>query len=74
MGETQEERIRQFHEENETPVVGLREGTMLWVERGEIMLKGIVPARIFRRGQTPVEVEPGSRLNELIGACRLTDN
>ena len=32
MGETRETRIREFHEENETPVVGLREGAMLRIE------------------------------------------
>ena len=32
MGETRETRIREFHEENPVPVVGLREGAMLRVE------------------------------------------
>src|SRR6266404_7652381 len=34
MGETQEERIVQFLEENDVPVVGMREGAMVRVERG----------------------------------------
>lgn len=58
-GETREERIREFLEENSTPVVGLREGTMLLVENGSVTLLGMKPARIFRRGEDPVEVEPG---------------
>jgi dipeptidase E len=66
MGETQEERINQYLEENHAPVVGLREGAMLRVEQGAIVLKGITAARIFRRGQTPVEVDPGSNLAELL--------
>jgi dipeptidase E len=66
MGETQEERINQYLEENHAPVVGLREGTMLHVEQGSILLKGITVARIFRRGQAPLEVEPGSNLAELL--------
>jgi len=40
MGETQEERILQFLEENETPVVGIREGAWLWIENGAVILKG----------------------------------
>jgi dipeptidase E len=66
MGETQEERINQYLEENHAPVVGLREGAMLHVEQGSILLKGITAARIFRRGQAPLEVEPGSNLAELL--------
>jgi len=58
-GETREERIREFHEENETLVLGLREGTMLRVEDGAVTLQGEKHARIFRRGQEPVEVPPG---------------
>ena len=62
MGETREQRIREFHEENTTPVVGIREGTMLRVENGVTTVKGSRPARLFRRGQEPVEIEPGSPL------------
>lgn len=66
MGETQEERINQYLEENHAPVVGLREGSMLRIEHESITLKGITTARIFRRGHAPLEVEPGSNLAELL--------
>ncbi len=66
MGETQEERITQFLEENEAPVVGLREGSMLRVEGNAITLKGPHSARIFRRDETPLEIAPGSNLHALL--------
>jgi dipeptidase E len=66
MGETREERIRQFHEENLAPVVGLREGTMLRIEGKSIRLRGVAPARIFRRGQDPLEIPAGSSLEEIV--------
>jgi len=68
MGETQEERVLQFLEENETPVVGIREGAWLLIENGAVTLKGKTGARIFRRGQAPVEVTPGSKISQLVGA------
>ncbi|MGH9852503.1 MAG: dipeptidase PepE, partial [Blastocatellia bacterium] len=68
MGETQEERINQFLEENNAPVAGLREGTMLRIEGASIILKGGATARIFRRGHPPIEVEPGSNLNGLLSS------
>jgi len=68
MGETREERLRQFHEENPAPVVGLREGTMLRIEGNQIALQGSASARVFRRGQEPVEVRPEARLGNLLGA------
>ena len=67
MGETRETRIREFHEENEAPVVGLREGAMLRVGGGEVLLKGIAGARVFRRGEEPVEVSPVASLGALLG-------
>jgi len=66
MGETQEERIQQFLEENREPVIGLREGSFLRVERASIVLKGARAARIFRRGQQPVEIQPGSELRDIL--------
>jgi len=73
MGETREERIIQFLEENETPVVGLREGAMLRIENGEIILRGSTGARIFRRGFEPLEFTPGAKLNELLSSTDYTD-
>ena len=58
-GETREMRLREFHEENAAPVVGLREGSMLEVVDGAVTLLGTRTARIFRRDQEPVESGPG---------------
>ena len=62
MGETREERIVQFLEENDTPVVGLREGAMLRIENGETILRGSSGARIFRKGMDAIEILPGARV------------
>jgi dipeptidase E len=67
MGETQEERILQFLEENETPVVGMREGAWLLIENGAVTLKGKTGARIFRRGHAPHEAAPGAEISKLVG-------
>jgi dipeptidase E len=64
MGETQEERILQFLEENEAPVVGLREGGWLRVEGGSIRVGGSASARFFRKGRPPVERRPGQELED----------
>ena len=64
-GETRDDRIREFHEENVTPVVGLWEGGVLRVESGRVGLIGSA-ARVFRRGEAPVDVGPGSDLAPLV--------
>lgn len=58
MGETREERLIQYLEENDRPVIGLREGGIIRVENGRAMLKGISGARIFRRGVPTEERQP----------------
>ena len=65
MGETREERIREFLEENERAVVGLREGAWLRVEGPSCRLEGGA-ARIFRRGSEPEEAAPGTSLDALL--------
>ena len=62
MGETREERILQFLEENETPVIGLREGAWLRVEGEQTLLGGTSGARLFRRGYSPAELDCGAVL------------
>jgi dipeptidase E len=58
MGETREERLLQYLEENQTPVIGLREGCYLRIHDGQIWLKGARPARVFCRNKEPFEVSP----------------
>ena len=68
MGETQEERIVQYLEENDRPVVGLRESTVLRIQSGSIVLRGECNARIFRRGHPPAEVPPDTDLTATLSS------
>ena len=65
-GETRDERLREFHEMNATPVVGLPEGGTLWCEAGAVRLAG-ASARVFRRGVPAEEVAAGADLAPLLG-------
>jgi len=66
MGETREQRIVEFLEENDRPVVGLREGAWIRVEGERAWLGGRNGARLFRRGREPVEAESGAVLDALL--------
>jgi dipeptidase E len=63
-GESRDERLREFHEMNDGPVVALWETGVLRVERGRIRLLD-APARLFVKGRDPVDVEPGSWLDDI---------
>ena len=58
-GETRETRIKEFHSFNETPVIGLREGSWLEVKHNKVILKGNLTARFFEQNRKPVELESG---------------
>jgi dipeptidase E len=63
MGETREERLLQYLEENETPVIALREGAMIQIREGGAHLKGLRDARLFRRAHPPRELTPPAELD-----------
>lgn len=66
MGETREQRIEEFLEENNVPVLGMREGC--WLRRREhtLLLEGIAGARLFHRNAQPQEIAPGANLSWLL--------
>lgn len=66
MGETRETRIREFHEENNLPVIGLREGSFLRIEGKRVCLKGKTGARLFLKGEEVKELPSGSHLHFLL--------
>nr|WP_315034304.1 dipeptidase PepE [uncultured Chryseobacterium sp.] len=61
-GETRETRIREFLTQNDTKVVGLREGN--WIRRrgNAITVEGRELTRIFEKDKEPYEIESGSSL------------
>ena len=61
-GETRETRIKEFLTQNDTKVVGLREGN--WIKRigDKITVEGSESTRIFEKGKEPYEVGAGSVL------------
>jgi dipeptidase E len=66
-GETRDDRIREFHELNDTPVVAMWEGAVLRIESGSVALVGAA-ARVFRKGREQVDVAAGTTLDELLGS------
>lgn len=66
-GETREVRLLEFLEENEGPILALREGEVLRVEGARARLVGVGGARLYARGRAPKDVRPGADLSRLLG-------
>lgn len=66
-GETRDDRIREFHEMNTGPVIGLWEGSFLRYDGNLVTLGGHEPrARIFRRGMAPQDYVGAQDLSGVI--------
>ena len=61
-GETRDDRLREFHEMNARPVIGLWEAGLLRVTDNQVELVG-TNARIFERDQVPRDLSPGARFD-----------
>lgn len=68
MGETRAQRIEQFLEENDVPVLGMREGAWLRRRGGRLELGGETGALLFLRGQAPRSFQGGDDLSFLLQA------
>lgn len=65
-GETRPARIEEFLEENDVPVLGLREGAWLRVTGKHAVLSGAGTGRLFRRQEEPADVPVGADLSFLL--------
>lgn len=59
-GETREERIREFLQENDMPVLGLYENSWIRVENDSMMLQGKNGAKLFEKDKKPKFLKNGS--------------
>lgn len=65
-GETRQKRIEEFLEENDVPVLGLREGAWLRVSGARAYLSGRNTGRLFRRHADPTDIPVGADLSYLL--------
>ncbi len=65
MGETRYDRLREYLEDNEAPVLAMREGAWLRVAGEAVTLGGTNGGKLFRRGRPPEQVVAGTRIDQL---------
>jgi dipeptidase E len=66
VGETREERLQEFLEENDVTVVALREQSWLEIDGPAMSLRGTGGAVLFRRGAEPAQLTGGADLSSLL--------
>jgi dipeptidase E len=66
MGESRDERLDEFLEENDVPVLALREGAWLHVRDEAATLGGTAGGRLFKRARPSHDLRPGADLSSLL--------
>ena len=64
--EARDQRLGEFLEENDVPVLGLCEGSWLHVSAARATLGGTAGGRVLARGHAPRDVQPGDDLTALL--------
>lgn len=68
-GETREQRLAEFLEENPGPVIGIREGCWLEIRGASGTIGGSSGGVLFRRSAPPVPLRTGDRLDEWLAVA-----
>ncbi len=64
-GETRETRILEFLTQNDTTVIGIREGNWIRGKGDQLTIEGKLETRIFQTNKEPYEIAPGTDLLKL---------
>jgi dipeptidase E len=72
-GETRDDRLSEFLDENDVPVLALCEGSWLRVHGPTAVIGGTSGGRLFSRGSTPLTVEPGDDVSPLLASRPVYD-
>jgi dipeptidase E len=65
-GETRPQRIMEFLEENDVPVLGLREGSWLRVSEQVATVGGTAGGMLYTRGEEARDIRPGTDVSDLL--------
>jgi len=65
MGETRATRIKEFHNQSNIPVFGIREGTALEIQEDEWKIIGEHSVRVFTKGKEPFETSDATDLKRI---------
>lgn len=65
-GESRADRLNQYHEENATPIVAIREGSAIRVRGRDIVILGDKPVTLFEQGKPTAEIADAKILSALM--------
>ncbi|XP_038221968.1 probable alpha-aspartyl dipeptidase [Zerene cesonia] len=66
-GETRDQRISEYMEmDHANPVLGLREGSILYVNGNSLILKGVAGAVVFKKNEKKIEYDVGTDVSFLL--------